>query len=289
MNTIRKINPHVPAALRHFTAALMLALALAGCKKPTLPNSITSSDAAAIAANTADEVRDVDFGNCFVLLGAAITPADDRLQIEFAWKSTAKQQLHWLVPIHIVNAKGDILAQADYKQSPEGAAVVPGMMWRDIVQIPVAQLKGATALAIGLMGAGEKWLPADRGQRDWENRRLLIPLPENIPQPSPPSPFEGFIEGLNEKFIGGWVWNKEQPDAPVEVEIFDSEQLLVKIAANGFRDDLLKNKKGDGKHGFQLPTPEKLKDGAKHVVHIRVAGTKVALKGSPAVFPPPAK
>ena len=270
--------------------AIVLALAsLAGCNKPTLPGSISKEQAARIAAASAPEVRDVRFGNRFTLLGAVTTLADDGATLELAWKSTTKERLHCHVAIHIVDDAGKVLAQSDYEQSKAGGDVQPDMIWRDTVVLTRDQLQGATAIAVGLMEAGEKWLNADRGPRDWEDRRLLIPLTEKVPPAAPPSPFEGFLEGVNVKQIVGWVWNKEQPATTVEVEILDGEQILMKVPAADFRADLQTNKIGDGKHGFLIPTPEQLKDGAKHSVHVRVAGTRIEIKNSPRVLAVPKK
>lgn len=283
MNEIPHPTPRI-ASLRTTLALFAIVLALAtlgGCTKPTLPSSISKEQAAKIASASAPEVRDVRFGNRFTLLGAVPTSNDEGLALELAWKSTTKERLHCHVAIHLVDEAGKILAQSDYEQSKAGGDVQPDMIWRDTLALTREQLQGATAIAIGLMEANEQWLNADRGPRDWEGRRLLIPLPEKVPPAGPPSPFEGFLEAVNVKQIIGWAWNKEQPATTVDVEILDGDRVLMKVPAADFRENLKENKIGDGQHGFAIPTPEELKDGAKHAVHVRVAGTRIELQKSP--------
>ena len=111
-------------------------------------------------------------------------------------------------------------------------------------------------------------------------------MPEGTP---PPSPFEGYLEGVAVTQIVGWVWNKEQPQVAVDVEILDGDRILTKVTAGDFRENLQKSNIGDGKHGFAIPTPEQLKDGSKHSVHVRVAGTAVELNNSPRSFTAPKK
>ena len=278
------------ACMRPLVCAIILVASLfSGCKKPTLPNSVTASQAATIAAASAPEVRDVRFGNRFILLGASQKMADEGLQLELAWKSSTKEHLHCHVAIHVVDAAGKILAQADYEQSKSGGDVQPDMIWRDTVTFTREQLPGATAIAVGLMEGNDQWLAADRGPRDWEDRRLHIPLAEKMPPAGPPSPIEGYLEAVNVKEVVGWAWNKDQPQVAVDVEILDGDRVITRVPAADARDDLRKNNIGDGKHGFAIPTPEHFKDGAIHSVHVRVVGEVNDLKNSPRSFTIPSK
>lgn len=119
----------------------------------------------------------------------------------------------------------------------------------------------------------------------------------NSPQPSalPPSSIplgtvttltsESMFEGYHERntcdVIGGWVYDKTNPDAPVSVEVFAGESLLSRLVANVFRQDLRDAGKGNGNHSFSLPTPPRIKDGQPHQIVIRIAGTSLGLRGTP--------
>jgi membrane protein involved in D-alanine export len=84
--------------------------------------------------------------------------------------------------------------------------------------------------------------------------------------------------------IFGWVWDKHRPDASVDVELWDGEKYLMTFPANEFRDDLVDAGYGNGKHGFHILTPLQIKDGRSHLIHLRVAGAKQELTGSPRVI-----
>jgi hypothetical protein len=94
----------------------------------------------------------------------------------------------------------------------------------------------------------------------------------------------GWLDGVTAEVIGGWAWDGNKPDSPVEVDIFDGDKKLATVVADVFREDLLKEKIGNGKHGFTYPTPGSLKDGKTHTIRARIAGTDTELTGSPKTF-----
>jgi hypothetical protein len=106
---------------------------------------------------------------------------------------------------------------------------------------------------------------------------LLSPNPDAAPAyaDGPPGAFDGLADGE----LVGWVWDPRQPDQALSVDMYDGDSLLATVRADKLRDDL--RGKGDGRHGFAYTIPERLKDGRKHTIHVRVAGTQTALPGSP--------
>jgi len=94
----------------------------------------------------------------------------------------------------------------------------------------------------------------------------------------------GHLEKVNAKSISGWAWDDQRPDEPVEVNIYDGDNLLATVSANEFRQDLLDAKKGDGKHRFSFATPASLGDGQPHTIHARIAGRDIELINSPKVL-----
>ena len=83
------------------------------------------------------------------------------------------------------------------------------------------------------------------------------------------------------KRIEGWAWDPRQPETPIDVDLYDGKTLLAKVTADRFRQDLVRNKKGDGKHGFVFKTPDALKDGKTHQIHAKIAGRGIELNKSP--------
>lgn len=93
--------------------------------------------------------------------------------------------------------------------------------------------------------------------------------------------YEGFHDAVDCDFIRGWAWNKSQPNMPVGVQIYDGDILIGTALADQFRQDLLNEKKGQGYHGFNFPSPARLKDGQPHSVRVKIADTNVNLTNTP--------
>ena len=101
--------------------------------------------------------------------------------------------------------------------------------------------------------------------------------------------FEGSFDKLEVVSLGGWAWDKTQPNVAIKVEIYDGANLLAAVTAEGFRADLQSAGKGDGKHAFNYALPQTLRDGQSHIISVRYAGTSSDLPGSPKTlsFPKP--
>ena len=92
---------------------------------------------------------------------------------------------------------------------------------------------------------------------------------------------EGSLDLADCRRIAGWAWARAQPDAPLQVDILDGETRLGTVTADLHRDDLAKNGKGNGNHGFSLVVPPSLKDSQPHAISARVADGGITLHGSP--------
>jgi hypothetical protein len=112
---------------------------------------------------------------------------------------------------------------------------------------------------------------------------LLLFLQWGYGKAKPPDflPELGVLEGVDGEHISGYARLKEQPDTPVDVEIYDGDTLLATIPADQFRQDCFERHMGDGRKGFTYPIPTRLKDGRSHTVRVKIAGTNVELAGSP--------
>lgn len=260
--------------------ALVAALfVLAACSPPKHPHAISQSDADLIAAQAPEDLRGVQFGDRYELVGVTGAKGGAGFDMQLVWKSHKKQKLEHLVAVHAVDSEGKIVGQADYPQKTDAGEVAANALWRDTLTIPYEKLTGATAIGIGLLGDGQKWLLADRGPRDWDNRRLLFPLPKDLPAKG--STLAGFLEAANAKNIVGWAWDRAEPGKRVEVEISDGPRVVAKVKADAFREDLQKGNIGDGNHGFRIEPPAELKDGKPHEIHATIVGEGFELKNSP--------
>jgi hypothetical protein len=87
-------------------------------------------------------------------------------------------------------------------------------------------------------------------------------------------------EGTVEE-IAGWAWDPTQPDTPIKVDILVNDKVLSSVLADMYREDLAKDGKGNGKHGFLIPFPEQMRDGKTYTVKARVADVNIELQDSP--------
>jgi hypothetical protein len=94
----------------------------------------------------------------------------------------------------------------------------------------------------------------------------------------------GYFDGADGENISGWAWDANQPNSPIDVELYEGDgvlTLLATVPAAEFRQDLLDAKIGDGRHAFSFPTPARLKDGKAHTIRVVTSEAKVQLNGSP--------
>jgi hypothetical protein len=103
----------------------------------------------------------------------------------------------------------------------------------------------------------------------------------------PAEGIEGSLDQALASGIAGWAWDRKRPDSPINVDIYDGDVKLATVQADLFRDDLLKEKIGNGKHGFNYPMPDRLKDGKSHKIRATASGTKKDLDLSPKTFKSP--
>ena len=91
----------------------------------------------------------------------------------------------------------------------------------------------------------------------------------------------GTLDRVGCERIEGWAWDRQKPDAPIAVEIYDGETLVVTATADRLRQDLIRGRKGNGRHGFVVNTPPSLRDGKTHEIHAKIADGGFELNKSP--------
>lgn len=124
-------------------------------------------------------------------------------------------------------------------------------------------------------------IPLSTGSTDWAHTTFD---PSGVSfgstDGSTPWALEGYHDGTDEKWVIGWVWDANQPNSALNVEILDGDQLVDTITANSFRRDLLEAGKGDGRHSFRYRIPDCLRDGKSHSIRVKVAGSDFDLAGT---------
>jgi len=94
----------------------------------------------------------------------------------------------------------------------------------------------------------------------------------------------GSLDGPIYGTARGWAFDPENPDKRVAVELTVDGKHFENVVASIYRDDLEKAGMSDGAHSFSVTLPREYMDGKMHVVAARIAGTDVALSGSPIEF-----
>jgi RHS repeat-associated protein len=93
--------------------------------------------------------------------------------------------------------------------------------------------------------------------------------------------YGGYFDSVDCNTISGWGWDANQPNKPINVDIYDGSTLIATVSANQFRQDLLNAGIGNGVHGYSIATPVSLKNGGAHTIHIKFSGTSTELSNSP--------
>jgi photosystem II stability/assembly factor-like uncharacterized protein len=93
--------------------------------------------------------------------------------------------------------------------------------------------------------------------------------------------YTGFVDGAGCGSIAGWAADRNRPNVSIDVEVYDGTTLLTTVLADASRPDVGAYLGDNGLHGFSIPTPAALKNGAAHTVHLKFETSATDLSGSP--------
>ena len=93
--------------------------------------------------------------------------------------------------------------------------------------------------------------------------------------------YQGFHDGAGCNTISGWAWDANDPNNPINVDLYDGATFLTTVPAIQYRPDLVTAGIGNGFHGFSLTVPASLKNGATHSIRVRFPGTSTDLQRTP--------
>lgn len=66
---------------------------------------------------------------------------------------------------------------------------------------------------------------------------------------------QGYVDGISCNQIWGWAWDPNNPNSPINVDLYVNDTYAGTATANIFRQDLLNAGKGNGYHGFVFNLP----------------------------------
>jgi hypothetical protein len=157
---------------------------------------------------------------------------------------------------------------------------------------PLLQSVGAKyVLGVGYSQAGldqTTLVPLYRAPNHGFTIYQISTAPSNQPVAPPDASLSGGMDVYSCSNIAGWVWNAKQPDQPVQVGLYDGDNLVMSWAAAVYRSDLETAGVGNGRHGFAMAVPHSLQDGQPHRLSVRVIGSAytIPLPGGPAQSAP---
>jgi len=84
--------------------------------------------------------------------------------------------------------------------------------------------------------------------------------------------------------VGGWAWDRDRPDVPLQVQVSVDGKVVETVTADRWRKDLADAGKGNGRHGFLWSVPGELRDGRPHQVKLTVLNTAKTIMDTQANF-----
>lgn len=100
--------------------------------------------------------------------------------------------------------------------------------------------------------------------------------------------YKGYIDGIRDGMMVGWVFNLTFPEDEVEVELLDGDRVIATALASRYRGDVQGQHPEGGNSGFELPLTYDLVDGRVHSLRVRVVDSGYELANSPVLFGPSA-
>jgi glycosyltransferase involved in cell wall biosynthesis len=101
-----------------------------------------------------------------------------------------------------------------------------------------------------------------------------------------PAPWRGSLDAASREQIDGWAWDPRTPDVPLRLLVVANGEIIGRLLANRFRDDLAAAGIGDGRHAFTFSIPGGLSALARQVIQVVGESDSCEITGSPVVLSP---
>jgi hypothetical protein len=98
--------------------------------------------------------------------------------LELGWESEEETAADRILAVHLLDAKGTMLGQADRRQTLLRGVVPKARQWKETIHLSTPMLTGVTRIGLALYLPKHPSLVIDRGTRDWNNTRLLVEVPQ---------------------------------------------------------------------------------------------------------------
>ena len=95
------------------------------------------------------------------------------------------------------------------------------------------------------------------------------------------SRFEGFVDALDGAQLSGWAWNRADPVAAIDVDIYVDRAYACSVTADQLGGDLRAAGIGNGLHRWTCAIADVVGDDRVHEISARFGGTDIELGYSP--------
>jgi len=175
-----KRNISARATDKHFLISVpVLAVLLVFLVLVPMKSGVTEIDKEAAHLLLTDGHKDffnIRFGDGFLLNGVLLED-EKKPSVILIWESLDFVQLKYRVAVHFLDVQKKIISQADFEQSRQLACKVKAhTFWVESIDFSTIP-ENVCSIGLALYTPIDlKLLPISNGPRDWDNRRLIIPI-----------------------------------------------------------------------------------------------------------------
>ncbi|MGI9067921.1 MAG: hypothetical protein ACR2HX_16155 [Pyrinomonadaceae bacterium] len=97
------------------------------------------------------------------------------------------------------------------------------------------------------------------------------------PQTKPGTDYIGHVDSANSYAIRGWAADRNRPNTSISVSLYDGDTPITTLPANQLRPDVNAYLGDNAPHGFTIPIPPSLRNGAPHSISIKFETSNIDL------------
>jgi len=127
---------------------------------------------------------------------------------------------------------------------------------------------------------------ADDGHAVWGSPHVLEATARPVIVSSSTASWRGNLDLVTRERMEGWAWDDRVPQSPMALTILSNGEVIARVLANRYRQDLQKAGMGDGRHAFSVMIPGGLSPLTRHVIQIVGESDGCEMPGSPVALEP---
>lgn len=234
-----------------------------------------------------------------------VTRTQNRLPSGYFERASCTQLEGWVVD---PDSPNNIASVRIYKDGPSTSGILLGTYPTSVVRGDVtAKSTTIPGLVVGKHGFA---VPLSASLNDGVSHRLYVYGVDNetgalreledgprsvtcapVAQQPAPAPTQdraphGYFDIANCSQLSGWAYDPDEPSTSIVVRLYEGSTFLGGFKADQVRSDVNRVVGITGDHGFNVPTPESLKDGKPHTLHFYGINTNAEGRHTALVYSP---